>query len=73
MLMGIINAIQKMKFCVSSAHVYGHCPIGLLLQKYKLKDKIIKNFKTASTQNIKPNLLKSVEYRAFVTGSRLHT
>ena len=50
MLMGIINAIQKMKFvflllmCMVIVHLAS-------LTKYKLKDKIIKNFKTASTEH----------------------
>ena len=57
--------------CISSAHVYGHCPIGLLLQNTNSKIKLLRISKW-QVQNIKPNLFKSVEHRPFVTEQVTH-
>lgn len=57
--------------CISSAHVYGHCPIWLLLQNTSSKIKLLRILKL-QVQNIKPNLFKSVGYRAFVTEQVTH-
>ena len=56
---------------ISSAHVYGHCPIGLLLQNTSSKIKLLRISKW-QVQNIKPNHLNLLS-----TGplwlNRLHT